>query len=120
MIDGTVHDLARDIPRRPGTPGQYRSAHTRWHKQRDVFSPTCEFCRKDADDLALKLRPPQIPLPISKPNPVPLDPPKVEQAEVEVVIEVLNNLPLPIQADSDSEQPETTMQAAFNRLNRKS
>src|SRR6266705_1978794 len=71
--DGMVHDLARDIPRKTGSPGQYRSACTRWHKQRGVVDKQCKWCRMDAADLALKLRPPQIPLPISKQKPVPLE-----------------------------------------------
>jgi len=73
----------------------------------------------DADEAAKKLRPPQIPLPISKPVPTP-EPPKAEQ------VEVLNNLPqqpelekpLPIQVNSESEQPKTTMAAAFKRFKR--
>jgi len=100
-----------------------RSACTRWHKQLGVVAPRCKWCRMDANEAAKNLRPPQIPLPISKQKPVPTpEPPKAEQ------VEVLNNLPqqpelekpLPIQVNSESEQPKTTMQAAFNRLNRKS
>ena len=122
--DGTTHDLVRDdMLRRPGSPGQYRSACTRWHRQRGVVDRRCKWCRMDANEAAKNLRPPQIPLPISKQKPVPTpEPPKAEQ------VEVLNNLPqqpelekpLPIQVNSESEQPKTTMQAAFNRLNRKS
>ena len=120
--DGTLHDLVRSIPRKPGSPGQYRSACTRWHKQRGVVDKQCKWCRMDADEAAQKLRPPQIPLPISKPVPT-LDPPKVEQ--VELLTEVLNVLveiptPLPIQADSESEQPETTTMAAAFKRSRKS
>jgi len=78
----------------------------------------------DADEAAKKLRPPQIPLPVSKPTP---QEPKVEQVLTEVlnVAELLTpqlelEKPLPIQADSESEQPETTTMAAAFKRSRKS
>jgi len=77
----------------------------------------------DADEAAKKLRPPQIPLPVSKPTP---QEPKVEQ----VLTEVLNvaELPTPqpelskperitVESKPQSE-PETTMAAAFKRFKR--
>ena len=122
--DGTTHDLVRDdMLRRPGSPGQYRSACTRWHRQRGVVDRRCKWCRMDADEAAKKLRPPQIPLPVSKPTP---QEPKVEQ----VLTEVLNvaELPTPqpelskperitVESKPQSE-PETTMAAAFKRFKR--
>ena len=98
-IDGQVHDLKLDrvrIPRRHGC--------TRWHKQRGIVGPNCNFCQMDAA-------------------------PKPEITPTEVILEIAKGVlqaqstpqselpkPEPVMAEPEHQpEPETTMAAAFKR-----